>query len=131
MQVTAWLMLVAALVCGFGCTHPDWIERTLVTVDVTGRWSGEIAQSGSMGHLMLTMELKQEGTRVTGSVQSIRGSDLIEGTVAGDLLEFRGSNWGLSAEMTVSGDEMTGRAYGQLMAGPIFLRRIDSSPPKP
>jgi len=30
------LMLVAALVaCGSGCAKPDWIQDTLVTVDVT------------------------------------------------------------------------------------------------
>ena len=29
-----------ALACGSGCARPDWIEQTLVTVDVTGTLAG-------------------------------------------------------------------------------------------
>ena len=40
MRTIAWAILVAALAGGSGCARPDWIEQTLVTVDVTGTWRG-------------------------------------------------------------------------------------------
>jgi len=131
MRVTdGTLLMAAALATGSSCARPDWIDRTLVTVDVTGVWSGEIAQSGSMSHRELYLELKQEGPKVTGNVRVPFFSVLsgpIEGTVMGDRFEFSQSNAGMSGEMTVSGDEMKGRAHGNYVEGPIFLRRVDSS----
>ena len=42
------LMLVAVvLACGSGCAKPDWIQQTLVTVDVTGTWVGTIGRGGA------------------------------------------------------------------------------------
>jgi hypothetical protein len=128
-----WMLLMAAvLFSGSSCARPDWIERTLVTVDVTGAWSGEVAQSGS--HRELFLELKQEGSKVTGNVRLPffnQVSGPIEGTVMGDRFEFFSrsnvANLGISGEMTVSGDEMKGRADGGLGRGLIFLRRVDSS----
>ena len=32
------LILMVSLVVSVGCAKPDWIEQTLVTVDVTGTW---------------------------------------------------------------------------------------------
>jgi hypothetical protein len=119
-----WMLLMAAvLFSGSSCARPDWIERTLVTVDVTGVWSGEVAQSGSMSHRQLFLELKQEGSKVTGNVRVPFFSGLsgpIEGTVMGDRFEFSRSNVGMSGEMTVSGDEMEGRAHGSYVEGFIF-----------
>ena len=43
MKTIAWGILVAALACVSGCARPDWIEQTLVTVDVTGTWEGFVA----------------------------------------------------------------------------------------
>jgi hypothetical protein len=40
MKITAELLIAAALVFASGCTKTDWIDRTLVTVDVTGTWCG-------------------------------------------------------------------------------------------
>ena len=34
-------VLLATVVTGSGCAKTDWIDRTLVTVDVTGRWTGK------------------------------------------------------------------------------------------
>ena len=41
---TAWAPLIAGLLMlGVGCVkQPDWIESTLVTVDVTGVWFGTV-----------------------------------------------------------------------------------------
>ena len=32
------LLIATTLVGGSGCAKTDWIDRTLVTVDVTGSW---------------------------------------------------------------------------------------------
>ena len=32
----AWVVIGVALVFASGCAQKDWIDRTLVTVDVTG-----------------------------------------------------------------------------------------------
>ena len=122
-----WVILLTALVFGSGCAKPDWIQSTLVTADVTGTW-----QSNEGGFLEL--KLDQQGSRVTGSmvmhgIQSTnRVSGAIEGTVAGDVFQFRqtSGNWVMfQGRMTVSGDEMSGTIGGRR---PV-LRRVDSSPP--
>jgi hypothetical protein len=40
MRTIAGLLLAATLAFGSGCARSDWIDRTLVTVDVTGVWDG-------------------------------------------------------------------------------------------
>ena len=79
------LVLAAGLSLGFGCAKTDWIDRTLVTVDVTGSWR---SAEGSLLELVLT----QQGSKVTGSIakQGTRNfgnriSGAIEGTVAGAM----------------------------------------------
>jgi hypothetical protein len=132
MKIIAWVILVAMLALGSGCAHPDWIDRTLVTVDVTGTWEGS-ASSGAFFQL----KLEQRGTRVQGSSRRMGGvsyslvtlSGPIEGTVAGDVFTFRQTNGSVTGEMRVSGDEMTGQLLGGLGTSPVTLRRADSSPP--
>jgi hypothetical protein len=40
MKTLAAMSIAATLLVGVGCAKTDWIDRTLVTVDVTGTWSG-------------------------------------------------------------------------------------------
>ena len=136
MRAIARMILVAALVCGSGCARPDWIDRTLVTVDVTGTWQG--AGPSAIGSASVSYEftLKQHGPKVDGSVQQegrrtsgwgVPGeySGPIDGTVAGDVLSFRQKNGSLQGEMTVSGDEMTGGVFSSdFSQRQITLRRI-------
>jgi len=35
------LVLMVTFAMGSGCAKPDWIQQTLVTVDVTGTWVRE------------------------------------------------------------------------------------------
>jgi hypothetical protein len=140
MKTIAWGILAAALACGAGCTHPDWIEQTLVTVDVTGTWQGSVGgQGGRGGSYELTLE--QQGPKVKGSVR--RDGTLpwgntsgtywgpIEGTVAGDVFSFRQTDGPLKGETRVSGDEMTGEVSFHVVSR-ISLRRINSpSQPNP
>jgi len=137
MKTIAWGILVAALVCGAGCARPDWIEQTLVTVDVTGTWQGSVVHPA--GSSLLEFTLEQQGPKVKGSVrasgvvQTAAGpiSGPIEGTVAGDALSFRQTTGSLRGEMTVSGDEMTGLVSGPLFsARPMTLRRVSLRSPQ-
>jgi len=141
MRASTWVILAVVLVGGSGCTTPpDWIERTLVTVDVTGTWYGTSLTTAGLGSSVASLwlvELKQEGPRVKGSVRASAGTSqyppvngAIEGTVAGDVFSFRQTNGNLTGKMRVSEGTMTGEiadAPGGNFA--VTLRRTDSSPP--
>jgi len=53
-RAIARMILVAALVCGSGCARSDWIDRTLVTVDVTGTWEGSASNAQATSWLQFT-----------------------------------------------------------------------------
>jgi hypothetical protein len=127
MKAARWLLVAAALTFVAGCARGDWIDRTLVTVDVTGTWYGRSGGPGSDREVFL--ELKQEGSRVTGFARyTPYGSGVrpIDGAVAGDVFRFRGTTGSIEGELTVSGDEMNGQA-SFVGRGPISLRRVDPS----
>ena len=137
MKTIAGVLIVTALVFGSGCARTDWIERTLVTVDVTGTWYGSVAGAGGPGSGSLWFELEQQGSTVKGDMQYVgaAGRDFpfalgpIEGTVAGNVFRFRSGN--VEGELTVSGDETTGQAWFAGLRA-IHLRRVDPSsrPPR-
>src|SRR5712664_81180 len=129
------------MMCASGCTmHPDWIDRTLVTVDVTGTWHGwAIVSSQAGANSEMWLVLKQEGPRATGSVRATAGNagirpelrhheikGPIDGTVAGDVLSFRLTDGSLTGEMRVSEDTMTGQIAGTSPGGgyTITLQRV-------
>ena len=122
-------ILVVGLMCGSACARSDWIDRTLVTVDVRGTWEG----TGASGTLW-QFNLEQEGTRVRGSWQrlgqvsgtNITTSGSVEGTVAGDLLTF--SHGSVRGDMRVSGEEMSGSLLGAGGNSPVILQRLNSPP---
>jgi hypothetical protein len=142
MKTIRGALLLAALTFGAGCAKSDWIERTLVTVDVTGTWSGSVGGRTSR----FLFELEQQGQTVKGSFQVVGGGHNvgyevstrpIAGTVAGDVFRFRQTYGGFEGELTVNGDEMIGQVSGGDMGSPrsISLRRVDpvsrpDSPPR-
>ena len=135
MKAIVGLLVVVALVFGSGCAKQDWIDRTLVTVDVTGTWYGygtsSATTSGGMsGNVEIWLELEQEGSRVKGSYrqkpdQSSNVSGPIEGTVSGDVFRYRLVRGSSDIELTVSGDEMNGQTSDRRFS----LRRVNSSSP--
>ena len=142
MKIVAGLLIAAALAFASGCAKTDWIDRTLVTVDVTGTWLGSVGGlSGAGGKPPdFLLELEQKGPTVTGfmrlpsggsSASASYGSRIasgpVDGTVAGDVFRFRLANGTLDGELTVSGDEMNG-LVSWLGSRPISLRRVDPSP---
>src|SRR5215467_3182560 len=121
------LILVAALLAGgSGCAKPDWIQDTLVTVDVTGTWH---SASGAF----VELRLEQQGSKVRGSVRQAIGSysGPIEGTVSGDLFTFKGTGTAtnLAGRMRVSGDEMSGLFAGGAGSFDFHFRRVTSPAP--
>ena len=119
--------MATALASGSGCVaRPEWIERTLVTVDVTGVWYGVGEQVGILVELYL--QLEQRGPKVKGSVRG-RGANYefegpIDGSVTGDVFSFTQTNGPSSGELTVGRDEMAGRVRGAYRDVPIVIRRV-------
>jgi hypothetical protein len=143
MKTLAGLFLATLVALTAGCAQKDWIDRTLVTVDVTGTWYGRgSGGSGTTGVATagFAMQLEQQGATVKGSIFPPSGagagtfSGPIDGAVAGDVFRFRNARGDVEGELTVSGDEMTGRMSraGQGSGGtfPVVLQRVNpSSPP--
>jgi hypothetical protein len=127
------LLIATTLVIGSGCAKEDWIDRTLVTVDVTGTWSGALMAAGTYGTggtRDVVFELEQQGSTVKGSMRvAPRGaaSSDIEGTVAGDVFRFKDARDTWQGTLTVSGDEMEGPAMTGGLRGQLTLRRVDPS----
>jgi hypothetical protein len=107
MNARRWLQVGLVLVITSGCAaRADWIGRTLVTVDVTGRWVGTWDTPTQAG--ACTMTLQQIGPKATGDI-SVTGqvsgsfSGPIEGTVRGDVLTFTRPEGQLRGEVSVAG----------------------------
>src|SRR5262245_45690464 len=136
-------LIAAVMLLSLACVkQPDWIESTLVTADVTGRWDGTVEApslgGGSIIHSVTHLELEQEGPRVKGMLSTSfgRASGPLEGRVGGDVFRFSvagSQSERLTGEVTVSGDEMEGLitfpASGAVrQTGKISVRRAPSSP---
>jgi hypothetical protein len=135
MTIVTRALIALALAFGLGCAPSDWIDRTLVTENMTGTWSG--GWTGRSAEILF--ELEQQGSTVKGLMRLTAGTSYmtqmgvksgpIEGTIAGDVFRFRQTNGDVEGEMTVSGDEMAGRASSSVGSRPFSLRRVDSSSP--
>jgi hypothetical protein len=121
------LVLAIASTSTIGCAQKDWIESTLVTVDVTGVWQGRASRG--LGSTGMEMTLQQRGPKVTGQLsltpsQVLGAVGPIEGTIAGDTCRFRSVRGGeVSGELQVNGDEMTGWGTTQYGPATYTLRR--------
>jgi hypothetical protein len=133
------LGVAAGLLVGSGCaSRPDWIEATLVTVEVSGTWWGTLLTSGGGPNITTYVELKldQRGALVTGIMRgrgATRFDGPVEGSVAGDVLRFQRADGRLRGEATVNGDEMAGSfvSGGYVPEGRLVLRRVDRAAPPP
>ena len=105
-----WVAIVVAFVFASGCAHQDWIDRTLVTVDVTGVWRGMLTMTG-INTFNVEMTLAQRGTKVTGQLKYDVFSDRsgpVDGTVSGDVFHFTSLRGQPTGDLLVNGDEMSG-----------------------
>jgi len=87
-----------------------------MAVDVTGTWKGNI--DTQVGIFKYTYILKQDGTKITGKIQSdLDGvkseSVVVEGKLTGDVIEFvenmnfQGTELKITYKGKVSGDEIS------------------------
>ena len=110
MRPMRWLLMGFLAMIALGCAQKtDWVEGTLVTVDVTGVWKGRMMPlpSGVAGEFEMT--LTQRGARVTGDGRIRAHKFSVDGTVRGDVFTFNESGGRLRAEARVNGDEMDGQ----------------------
>jgi hypothetical protein len=102
------------LLIASGCARSsDWIESTLVTVDVTGVWQGNASRAGgATASVPIVLTLQQSGTKVTGQVTlsslSSARDTRVEGTVNGDVFRFSTPDGSRTGELLVDGDKMSG-----------------------
>lgn len=138
MKTSSAVLVAAVIAIGSGCTTPpDWIQRTLVTVDVTGHWHGRsIKGAGAGGGIAeLWLDLQQEGPKAKGFIvwQGFVGGGRstspgsIEGTISGDVFSFRQTDGLGRGELTVRGEEMTGEVSIGISV-PMILHRGGASP---
>ena len=126
-------VIAVALVFASGCAQKDWIDRTLVTENVTGFWSG--STEGSPVSISVQLELRQQGAKVTGEMKvpqpgtySLGSGIAIAGSVSGDLFTFHDQRGTFSGELTVGGDNMVGKISSQWGAQRASLHRGSASP---
>ena len=131
MRFSRLALATVVLFLAEGCaSRHDWIEATLVTVDVSGVWSGEAPHPTLF--VPFVLELTQEGPKVTGNMR-ISGyfggyGGPVEGRVTGDLFQFKQLNNPMYGEATVDGDEMKG-VLRWWNLGQFTLRRAERSQP--
>jgi hypothetical protein len=133
-ELLVLLVGVATIACG--CAHPDWIESTLVTVNVSGTWVGTFT-AGPYGRGNLTLTLQQRGPKVTGKMVYSGGTGVgpqmsgqrvdeeITGTVNGDVLRARGTSGVVQVELTVADSEMAGGGVAFGVPARFVLRQKD------
>ena len=95
------------LICLFAVTG-----LAMAQAKVDGKWTAEIA--GGRGPQMLTITLKNDGGKLTGTTEGARGGaiPIEEGTVSGNTIKFKQKTMGRGGEVinvysgTISGDEI-------------------------
>ncbi len=108
------------------------ISVALWAADVTGKWTGQMAGPNGEG-FALTFNFKQDGTKLTGTVQGPQGDpiEISNGKVEGDKLSFVvtiEANGGMKImhDGTVSGDEIklnSKAESGDFPGGSMTLKR--------
>jgi len=103
--------------------------------DVSGTWTGQMAgPDGGAGGFQLSFTFKQDGAKLTGTVQGPQGDpiEITDGKVEGDKLSFvvkidaNGTTMKITHDGTISGDEIklnSKMESGEFPASSIILKR--------
>ena len=112
MKTLSWLVIGLVLMLGAGCASSSSAPAASVPpVDVTGSWAG-----GFYGPLSnsVSMQLKQQGTAVTGTIEVGGRADLsggLTGKVRGNMLDYNLANGG-EGTLQVQGNTISGTVSG-------------------
>ena len=118
-------LVVAGLIVVLGGCAGASTPAAPPSVNVTGKWAGTWSfRNPAMGGGQVSMDLKQDGAKVTGPM-SVSGPTSSEptnfaGTVSGSTITLDAAHG--SGTLAVKGDEMTGRVYG-IMTATVSLKR--------
>jgi len=101
-----WFVALASMML-LGCAST---RSAPSTANVTGEWVGQWTNAGNSGDI--TMTLKQVDGVVTGDMivlpTTMQMSGPVHGSVEGNVFSY--TTRGSGAELTVTGDEMTGKS---------------------
>lgn len=100
------LRVCMSLICLFA------LAALALAQSVDGKWTAEI--QGGRGPQMLTLTLKAEGGKLTGTTEGGRGGaiPIEEGTISGNTIKFKQKQMGRGGEVimnytgTLAGDEI-------------------------
>ena len=124
------LCVCAAMVLGL-------LAATAVAADITGTWTGEM-KSPDGNSYQIDFNFKQDGTKLTGSVQGPQGEpmEINNGTIDGDKFSFDVAFNGttIHGQCTVEGDEikLTSKSdQGDFNGIAMTLKRAAATPVPP
>ena len=120
LQCRIWKrMLAAGVVMVAFC--PAWSGASAQTASVTGRWAatGKTLHNGEQEKTIL--DLKQDGAKLTGTVQGLGFIEKIRGTVSGNHLEMFGVDWN-NEEPFIVGELVGGELHGKQWGTPFTAR---------
>jgi hypothetical protein len=110
----------------------------LAAGDISGSWSGELKMADGGTGFQVSFALKQDGTKLTGTVSGPQGDPIAitDGKVDGDKISFKVAFNGMiiTHEGTIGGDEikLTSKSdQGDFPGGEITLKRSDPTKPPP
>jgi hypothetical protein len=89
-------------ICTLGLYMTALLSVASAQGSVDGRWVGEV--QGGRGPQQVTLTLKADGNKLTGSVAGGRGGDVSiqDGTIKGNTLSFKTTQQGRGGEITLS-----------------------------
>ena len=92
MRLTRYVLLICLLV----------VPASAHAQGVDGTWAGEV--QGGRGPQQVTLTLKADGGKLTGSVMGGRGGEvpIADGTVSGNALKFKTTQQGRGGQVTLS-----------------------------
>lgn len=87
-----------------------------LAADVTGKWA--LSTDTGAAHSDTELDLKQDGTKLTGTYRGTGGESPLRGSVKGDAIEFT---------VTVGRSKMTfrGTVAGDSMSGDMSIPHVD------
>jgi hypothetical protein len=121
-----------------GAALLSFVVGSALAADVTGNWTGEMGGPDG-GGMTITFHFKQDGTKLTGTVEGPQGEpvQINDGKVDGDKISFTlkidfggGDGMKIIHDGTVNGDEIKlntkiegGPGGGAGSPGPMTLKR--------